>query len=897
MVTKTEAIKNFLAAKAPPDLAALYNIEMECQVNVAQDGGERTDGEFRGRKWHGWTDGSTTWKSFRIPYKADSEPEWDDKEQRFDLAKHVEGIGMTGWNWTKRLSEFVAFDFDAILGHSEKHQKVLTNEQLDEVRERAAGIDWVTVRRSASGKGLHLYVFLEGVSTQNHTEHASLARAVLGKMSALVGYDFQSKVDICGGNMWVWHRKAAGTNGLTLIKQGKTLPAHEVPANWRDHIHVVTRKRKKNLPQNIDKVESFEELCGQNPRVDLDEGHQKLIHWLKENDAFWWFDQDHWMLVSHTVWLKRAHEKLGLRGIFHTSSPGTNIQEQNCFAYPMRNGAWSIRRYGPGTSEHSSWEQDGTSWTRCYYNRDADLHTASRATGGLEDPSGGFQFPTARDAVNAARMLGVTVNIGQDQQGHKTKLRQHKDGRLIVEMDHKEGFDRADDLQGWLLKKGKWLRMYAMQRPNTDEDAGKYDDLMRHLVTSSNEDSGWVIKSDETWRQEPYHHVKTALGSMGFNEQDVKKTMGSSIFRPWLIVNKPFQPEYPGDREWNRNAAQFKFVPSRDKDDLKYPTWTKILKHVGAGLDEAVKNDHWCKANGILTGGDYLKCWVASLFQEPTEPLPYLALYGPQNSGKSILHEALSLLLTKGYQRADAALVSTSNFNGELEGALICVIEETALSKNKQAYNRIKDYVTSREILVHRKQQTPYHSLNCTHWIQCTNEHTDIPVFTGDTRITMIYVDSLDPLDLIPKKQLIPMLEKEASDFLAEILRLEVPPSPDRLNVPCLATQDKIQAEIFNETPLETFMRERCVYATGRMIKFSEVYLAYQEWCEANGEVAVGNIKFGRELPTQYPKARAHENGQVYIGNAAWKGMVFDTPAPRKLFVKDGYLEEMPRDA
>ena len=103
MPTKTESIKTFLTAASRPDLAALYNAGMECQVNVAQDGGERVDGEYKGRRWVGWTDGATMWKPFRIPWNAMSKPEFNDSEIKWDLAQHAEGIGMTGWDWKNRL--------------------------------------------------------------------------------------------------------------------------------------------------------------------------------------------------------------------------------------------------------------------------------------------------------------------------------------------------------------------------------------------------------------------------------------------------------------------------------------------------------------------------------------------------------------------------------------------------------------------------------------------------------------------------------------------------------------------------------------------------------------------------------------------------------------------------
>jgi hypothetical protein len=412
--------------------------------------------------------------------------------------------------------------------------------------------------------------------------------------------------------------------------------------------------------------------------------------------------------------------------------------------------------------------------------------------------------------------------------------------------------------------------------------------MVRHLVTESSEDYGWMIKSDNTWRSEPLAHVKIALQSLGLSFKETTSILGLSVFKCWRVVNKPFQQEYPGDREWNRKAAQFKFLPSQ-YENLKYPTWLKILNHCGSGLDETIKHNGWAKANGLSTGGDYLKCWISSLFQEPLEPLPYLFFYGPQNSGKSIFHEALSLLLTKGYKRADAALISQAGFNAELEGAIICVVEETDLRKNRQAYNRIKDWVTSRDLLIHCKGRTPYHIPNSTHWIQCANEHQACPIFTGDTRITMAYVEGLDPIELIPKKQIIPLLEKEAPDFLAEILKLEIPPSTDRLNVPVLMTEDKTMVQQLNQTPLETFIQERCQYAPGYRIKFGDFYDKFREWLDPNDIAYWTNKRVGKELPPQFAKGRQRKDAQFYIGNITWAGLEIESK--EKIVVVDGYLK------
>lgn len=140
--TRTQTIKSFLTQFAPEqskDLAALYTPEMECQVNVAKGDGEAVQGEFKGKLWTGFSDGIQTWKNFRIPYGANRKPHYEDKAMSFDLVKHVESIGLTGWNWVKRVSLWVAFDFDAIAGH-----KVgLTGAELDAVKESAMKLSWV----------------------------------------------------------------------------------------------------------------------------------------------------------------------------------------------------------------------------------------------------------------------------------------------------------------------------------------------------------------------------------------------------------------------------------------------------------------------------------------------------------------------------------------------------------------------------------------------------------------------------------------------------------------------------------------------------------------------------------------------------------------------------------
>jgi hypothetical protein len=366
----------------------------------------------------------------------------------------VEGIGLTGWDWKNRVSRWVGFDFDSISGHAEGHRNKLGDEELAEIERKAMEIPWVTVRKSTGGQGIHLYVFLPDVPTANHTEHAALARSILGQMSALVGYDFQAKVDACGAVLWVWHRKMRGTDGLALIKQGGVLA--EIPADWRDHVPVVTGKRAKASPTFI--AESgdtqferiFAELTGQRSRVALDQDHRRLMQWVEEHRYACSWNNDHHMLQTHTHGLQEAYKALGLKGHFSTLSPGSDPKSPNCYCFPQTEGAWVVRRFSLGVQEANGWDTDRSGWTRTHLNREVKLSEAAGICGGAEAPSGGFYFSSAEEACKAAKLLDADVQLPAWALGREAKLLSHKrDGRLIVEVTRVEKEDNPTEMRGW----------------------------------------------------------------------------------------------------------------------------------------------------------------------------------------------------------------------------------------------------------------------------------------------------------------------------------------------------------------------------------------------------------------------------------------------------------------
>jgi len=143
---------------------------------------------------------------------------------------------------------------------------------------------------------------------------------------------------------------------------------------------------------------------------------------------------------------------------------------------------------------------------------------------------------------------------------------------------------------------------------------------------------------------------------------------------------------------------------------------------------------------------------------------------------------------------------------------------------------------------------------------------------------------------MIPKKLLIPFLEKEASDFLASVMNLDLPPSNDRLNVPVIETEDKLMLQKLNETPLERFIADNCVLKDGTQIKFSEFFDKFHETLDFEDRNSWSKIRVGRELSSIVPRGRQRGSGQFYLGNIAWKDFENEV-VDHKLILKDGYLE------
>ena len=877
---KTEAISLILRSSGS-DIARLYTPEMEVQVNVSQGDGKRTvEAGKIGRKTASYTDGIETWRPFRIPWGADSKPEYTDSELNYDLAAHVEGIGMSGWNWKSQHSHWVGYDFDSIANHSSG----LSESILRDLKQKLINYPFAHLIKSTSGKGLHLYLFFDKpVPTSTHTEHAALARSMLSILSIEIGADLKSSIDVCGMILWVYHTKQEGTDGLSLIKKGEPFPTSKIPINWRDHLPVIEGKRKKIAI----KGKELNEIVGTVPNFVMSERQQNIIKWVLNNGTrnSWW-DSDHNMLVCHTKDLEECHKSLSLKGRFQTLSEGNDVT-QNCFVFPssMSSGeGFSVRRYGLGTKESPTWLTDDNGFTKCNFDTEPKYFETMSVYKGKENSKGEFVYENGKICLDALQDLDYTINI-PDFMLHREFILKRKNDKIIMKFPRAEHDPPMDD---FLDEKGMWTKVLTFSEER--EEIETPDNLVRHVISDCAEE-GWYVWIRENWVSQTKGNIGDVLRSrmLGLSDREITLMLGKCILDPWKLVNKPFEDEFPGDRTWNRDAATLAFDPAPGVCN----TWYSLIEHIGSGLTESVQVNEWCNKNGIYTGADYLFTWIAWVFQRPYNPLPYLFLVGDQKCGKSSLHEAISLLFQayKGYKRADQALKNESGFNSELRGAVLCVVEETNLSDNKLALNRIKDWVTGMTMSINTKGKAVYETENTTHWIQCANDAGHCPVFRGDTRIVVVHVDHLE--QEIAKPLLMERLREEGPAFLHDIFEFNLPLPEGRLMLPVLETEEKMSMVEDRASCVDKFIREEGFNINGALTSFDEFYTYFRNWLVKNNPVKLDTWSknyTARHLPpigTIIKGRNMKADNAVYIGNFSFYE---ETPVTKTWSVREGKL-------
>ena len=837
-----------------------WSIDLETQIDVRAGTAE----EAHPSKANCWTNGIHTWKQIRWPYNHNTNPNFKDFTPEFPLADYVKNVGTTWWNWVNGESEGVVFDIDSILNHEKAG---LSPEELKRVLTKISKLDYVTLIRSTRGLGYHAIVFFEEghrPQTSGSDEHKLVAEVTLQKMSEDAGFDLAESIDCFGAIGWIWSIRATAENrGFEMVKQAdRSLKSSEI-ADWT----LIPAKRMRHRPKVVAYDADGNEVEGNNilglddQVVVLDKDHKKIIKALEKCEFNFSYISEHHLFHTHTTALKQVHTKLGLKGPFFTSTSGSNLC--NCFIRPIVGGGFAVFRFGQGTTEHRLWEHGGkTTW--CTYNQAVLPHKVITQMGGdwvAENKC--YEFETNSDLVKCVDVLGNRVPLKLHANRVYTL---HINGRGMA-IHCKCGLEETPaDCQNWERGRGYHKKVLSrLEEVDTDSVLPHVDQIVRY-VQKGGDGLNWSMKTSTGWMRKGDKEAKRVIrNSVG--GKDVDRFMDMAISNPWTLVNIPFQPVQLPEREWNVFGAQL--VTQCATKPGPHPTWDAMLKHVGQALDEPMKNRPDMQEYGICTGADYMRAWIACLIRYPECPLPYMFLVGPQNTGKSLCHEVLRQCFTNGVVHGDKAIMSNAGFNGEFEGAVLAAVDETDLSKQPDLAQKIKGYIGSTHISIHKKGGQPYDEINYIHIWQTANTVEACIVEHGDTRIIVLEVPRFEGPE-IPKEGpngMIPRCLREFPNFLYTLGTMSLPPMTTRTRLPVISTD--IKDSILKSTEPEVFSFIKSLYheIPGHVVKISDAYEAYKKWCNAESKKPIAPNDFKIQLGNKYPVHQGPSGRAFSIGN------------------------------
>jgi hypothetical protein len=700
--------------------------------------------------------------SMCYPEGNKTEPNWNRDGIGWPL-EFAQDIGSTGF--TSAGSLFVAMDIDSI----RNHVKGLQIDDLDRIITAIKTLDYVEIRRSTSGQGYHLYVWLDLIPTANHDEHAAVGRAILGKMCHDAQLDFVEDVDKHGRNTWIWSIRGQTNDSFRQVKASTTTITEIDIPEWRDHIAVVQRKTVK-----VEHGEADEESCARST-VKRDAEHELILEALMKQPYHLAWVPDYGCYHVHTLALKAVHEKLDLKGAFATDSDGQSTF--NAFMFVRPGGVFHVVRLRK-TTEHSLWGNTTTGLACIPYNCMLPPEVACRVVGGVKTAPGRFTCKNYDMAKEAAALYKIDLPpIPGDDRAFDFIFRGDS---LTIETERNGKKEPIPD--GWGPKARKLVLCTEVEAAPADNE---FDHVVRHLVSQNNDDAGWAVKrQDGMWGTEGRSTCRDILLNEGLDIPTAYAVLGKLSKTPWTLVNEPFQAEFLSNRRWNRKAKRL-IIP----EPGPHPHFDLILGHNGQDLDEAVKKDKWCQQWGVKNGADWLRLWAASVFQKPKQKLPALFFWGvSNNTGKSAFHRTLGKLIQGDDGITDIHDALTEKYNLSLAGCVIGYVEDKKIGPS--GYTRVKGWIDSPTIPIREMRTNTYTLPNYLHVIYTSNDLFSLGIESEDERFVIIHVPDRPPKD-IPWSELEVALEGEAPHILHTLLSVQVPPPSGRVGLSLLMTESK----------------------------------------------------------------------------------------------------------
>lgn len=851
--TIRSGVENHLASRSESSqfLISRYYSDLETQIMVFPG-----HTEVQRRVWEG--DGQT-WQDHRWPHNAMKDTaSYSDKPLTYDPGSHLRFIGTTWWDFRKKVSVAVALDIDFEEGHA-KGTTTVNQQQMDDIIARLGQLDYVTLVRSKSGQGIHVYTFFDEDSppeSSNHNEHKAHAGAVLGKLSSDLDYDLSQHVDVMGSVLWIW-AKEKGEKGFDLIQEQTVCLTVE---DLKPHYDLSKFAKSTKEYQSSGYTESGTRVKAPSDvsqMLVMDQTHKDILLALEKTGYECVWNEEFQQMQTRTSALKQVYEQFKeegrpLLGLFETQ---TSVETRvNCYLAPRPNGVFRVTRYGPTPGEHPLWAQaqgPNKDKTTIYFNTPTDPSVVFRNM--MPTELKGKPCGRGSDVAACCKVLGIECTLTEEEFS--------QDNVFI----HVAGMEYYAKHKSW--KQAVPLNLSTPGKTRSVQSSGSLlpeletlDTQVRYTHSEDGVDLGWRSRKNMVssnglplWGEPTENALRVTTKRISEHEASELRAMAE--VNPWTLVDVPFQNEYPGDRQWNPDSIQFQVEPS--EEPAPHPHWTMILDHLGRNLTPVVEEDEWCKKHGVNDGSDYLRHWLSNIIKHPFAPLPYLFFYGRQNTGKSVFHEMLTYLFTAG-SVSSANNAMDGSFNGQMARCIIAVIEEMDISNNKKSYNRIKAMTTSDLMEVHYKGKTPYYQRNKCHFIQTANSPTHCPIEDGDTRIVVVEVSTLE--NEVPRGVMDRCLEEEAPAFLRTLLNTQLGNPSGRMRLPVLRTNAKQDLEENSLSNVHAFVEANVYPCKGHTVTVKDLYDRYVISIAETGADMVSMVSFRTQLSPRWVVARGKGN-------------------------------------
>ncbi len=298
-----------------------------------------------------------------------------------------------------------------------------------------------------------------------------------------------------------------------------------------------------------------------------------------------------------------------------------------------------------------------------------------------------------------------------------------------------------------------------------------------------------------------------------------------------------------------------------DCKDNQYNLWKGFARQPRQG--DCSK--YWEHVKDNICNGDdeiyqYVRKWLAVIFQYPDVVHTALVLCGSQGVGKNSFVEPLGILLGSHYAPLSSITELVSNFNYHLKNAVLIHANEALWGGNKKELGTVKAMITEQTCLIEGKGKDRIVVRNFKHVIMSSNEDWPVHLDPDDRRFLVIRVSEKHKEDHAYFKAIQEQLNEGGYEALLYDLLHEDLISYNPRKLP--ASADSFSIKMRSAESVHRYIYEALCEGAFYIGKIPEtdnpvwqspipkdsVYQDYVEWCKKNGEEIVSKELFGRIL-------------------------------------------------